>query len=303
MDIQKRRIILYASDVAAACGMNKYKAADTVLAHILARQVLKRTPEGVITAKKMDEMCAVKLNENVTVTTDMSRAKREIAERTGDEHLRSAIENAKTADEIVKCLQAVEVAEARIGGDETLAVKAQALRNELMSGISHVEGGAKMSDHVQSQTQKAKGIAQESSILNTFEGQTSIRVAQRNDQSYELYVSEMICIRGRCDGRTESGEIVEVKQRKARLFNFVPLYEKVQCEVYCRMTGAPRAIHVERYIGTQQKVTRLERDDQLWEQIVNGLTMFEEKLKCMLSCPTAEIEQFVVYTSQTHGPI
>ena len=44
-----------------------------------------------------------------------------------------------------------------------------------------------------------------------------------------------IYICGKIDG-IENNELIEVKNRRNRLFEFIPLYEQIQTEVYFRLT-------------------------------------------------------------------
>jgi len=76
--------------------------------------------------------------------------------------------------------------------------------------------------------------------------------------------------------------IVEIKNRRSRLFGRVPMYERVQVEAYMRMYEVDRAAHVESFRG-EERVTWLERDDALWGRVVDaahqGLSSQLERLE------------------------
>ncbi len=79
-------------------------------------------------------------------------------------------------------------------------------------------------------------------------------------------------IGGRIDGRTEDGSIVEIKNRKSRIFDDIPFYERIQLECYMRIHNSPRIYLVQhlrrKRAGVQEKVTIVERNDMLWEQTI-----------------------------------
>jgi len=112
-----------------------------------------------------------------------------------------------------------------------------------------------------------------------------------------------VYVAGRCDGLTDQGWVLEVKQRRSRLFHRVPVYEKVQCEVYCRMYDAPGAIHVERLTENDNKTTRLPRDDKLWHDICQALELFEQRYAELQNMDSEERAKFIIDVSVSDGPL
>jgi len=85
---------------------------------------------------------------------------------------------------------------------------------------------------------------------------------------------------GKVDGFSE-GRLVEVKSRKKYLFNTIRDYERVQLEIYMRMTNVSEATLVENLSGnrgTHIKEHRIERDDNLWGLVIKECSAFFEKL-------------------------
>jgi len=153
--------------------------------------------------------------------------------------------------------------------------------------------------HVDSWVGRSGGVAQEESIIRTFERQAGTNVQSRNDRTGVLRVGGTgIAVVGKVDGIDAStGMVVEAKQRKSRLFSCVPIYERVQCEVYARMFDTPGAIHVQRF-GDEVVSTRLPRDDALWVKIRHKLVGFERDVVRTLALPDGDIDSFIVEASR-----
>ena len=114
---------------------------------------------------------------------------------------------------------------------------------------------------VQSEINMRKGVLHEHQDLN------------RNSKMGTLLVLLKTCeieIKGRTDGYCSQSEcLVETKHRKNRLFGKVPLYERIQCEIYMRMFECSRCYHTETW-NTQSNEKLLHLDDKLWDKIISG---------------------------------
>jgi hypothetical protein len=119
---------------------------------------------------------------------------------------------------------------------------------------------------------KKRGIQEESNIINTFEINNNTQVEKRNDEVYNLFL-EGIKIYGKIDGFSD-GKLVEVKNRRNRLFRVVPIYEKVQCEIYMKMLNITECIHVERF-DEKDIITEYKSDEKLILKIKEGLRKYK----------------------------
>ena len=111
--------------------------------------------------------------------------------------------------------------------------------------------------------------------LDRLEKKENIKITQRNSQFGNLVINisdvYKIIISGRTDGYNEEEQyIIETKHRKNRLFGKVPVYERVQCEIYMRMFECSKCYHTETF-REESNETLLEMDDKLWKQILDGL--------------------------------
>lgn len=92
-----------------------------------------------------------------------------------------------------------------------------------------------------------RGILREKGSLNNL-------LCKSNDVLHILYIGHDVWIHGRIDGLTDNGTIVETKNRRSRFFEEIPLYEKVQMEVYMKMLNKEECLHVQNFNGEQKQV-------------------------------------------------
>ena len=101
-----------------------------------------------------------------------------------------------------------------------------------------------------------------------------------NASKYLMELSSNCAIVGMIDGilhdpDTNEKVLIETKCRRNRLFTFIPVYEKVQMEVYLRMLGLRRGILNQNFNGTVSTLS-YNSDDKLWAQIQTKLEAFCE---------------------------
>ena len=97
-----------------------------------------------------------------------------------------------------------------------------------------------------------------------------VQIAFRS-QDKHLFV-----IRGKIDGLQDNGAtLVEVKNRRNRVFDCIPVRERVQMEVYMRMPklALEHAVLVQHCKGTHM-ATPYKRDDRLWDRVIDGLRRY-----------------------------
>lgn len=130
------------------------------------------------------------------------------------------------------------------------------------------------------------GVVQEDRVVK------SLKIEGNNSETFRLQGGSTLCgvkwgIVGKVDGFS-GGRLVEVKTRKKYLFNAVRDYERVQLEIYMRMTGVHEATLIENLTderGTAMKEHRVHRDDDIWELVGVECSNFFEKLMYLVSTP------------------
>ena len=120
---------------------------------------------------------------------------------------------------------------------------------------------------------KQRGIKNEDNIRKTYEKINKSKVTNNNDCLYKKLIfnindiSFYIC--GKIDG-IENNELIEIKNRRNHLFTFIPEYEKIQTEIYLRLTNLKKGKLIQNYNETQSSFD-LAIDNKLWDMIISEL--------------------------------
>jgi hypothetical protein len=113
------------------------------------------------------------------------------------------------------------------------------------------------------------------------EAKTARHFGVRSDDTfYRHQLTETVQLIGRIDGRLEEDEetIVEIKNRRNRLFNRIPEYEMVQIHVYMFLTGAQRCLFIERYNDVTKTYTVDFDEPYFTHQVLTPLTSFANNI-------------------------
>ena len=123
------------------------------------------------------------------------------------------------------------------------------------------------------------GQKAETSDLDRLERTIGTSVSGRNLEMRfaRVYVSANIAVdlAGRIDGQAQDDTgryVIETKRRIHKLLG-IPVYERVQMEMYMRMWNCDRCLHVETFGETQQK-TWVHRDNGFATELVTKLRAF-----------------------------
>ena len=144
---------------------------------------------------------------------------------------------------------------------------------------------AQRCEELRSVRNKCMGSREECPALDLYESVHGVKVTDRNDRLYVMRLragAQEFEIRGKIDGlqrQTNAPDVlVEIKNRRNRLFGGIPIYEKVQLEVYLRMLDLQKAALFQRHKASNTHSTlRYGRDDALWAEVVAGLKRFSSK--------------------------
>ena len=90
------------------------------------------------------------------------------------------------------------------------------------------------------------GTRKEDTVAEMYEAQTGDKVYKAN-RRYDWEIAPGFKVVGKFDGFTDSGKLVEIKNRVRRLFGEVKEYESVQVHVYMKMAEVDTAHLVERF--------------------------------------------------------
>lgn len=145
-------------------------------------------------------------------------------------------------------------------------------------------------DGIKEYVNTSRGCALENDVANKYEERNKCSVKERNANMYYEVIrfddDHSIRIGGRIDGvDADNSKLVEIKCRRYKFLG-IRDYEKVQLELYLRMTDLKTAVLVERFEGEQREHEYV-RNDQFFELIRRGLSSFHEKCRqCLMMTGT-----------------
>lgn len=248
-----------ASQVAAACGMNRFQKVSDIV--------------DLYTAKLQGCERAHRLQKDFgTVHDDTAKRLCAVAGTVFDE--------TKVTESIKSAVQ--KLSKPAIECDTTQ--HADVISEMVTKTFDHVSSTPNESSDLQqvmtAMVAKSRGIRLESKATNKLQTHFKRAIHSRNTVLYELPMHSYIIV-GKIDGIIDdAGEkvLVETKTRRSRLFHSIPIYEQVQMEVYLRMVGCNQAI-LNQHLNDQMSTLRYTRNDDLWESIQNKLDLFVTRVR------------------------
>ena len=281
-------MILYASELAACIGRNKYESVDEAKLKVY-RRVFRKSFEAAekrtgIRIRTLDEkvlelpveLTAVAQcpHERVTEKLNEILAKPALSVTdTKSEEITAAL-SVSTSDAMKLFPKMTDSMETQVSQTLCAAVKAKE-ENDLESMKSLIGQAMALplvkdcvtEAEMKQVVNKKRGCEGEEKATDEYETKFNTTVGRRNDQFYSCWISDDVMIGGRCDGLTENGtKIVEIKCRQNRIFRFLPDYEHVQILAYMAMTGASCCDLVQKY-KNRIEVTTYAFDQYEWEEI------------------------------------
>lgn len=140
------------------------------------------------------------------------------------------------------------------------------------------------------EVQKLRGVQRENASIDRLEVETGRAVGKRNTQVFRRLLpldrdDVLIELVGMVDGRFKDTDgIVEIKERRNRLFGRVVNYERVQMHCYMFLTETDTATLIERY-DDQSAQYSVGKDEQFWDDCMARFNAFLDR---QLSCPAPD---------------
>ena len=133
-----------------------------------------------------------------------------------------------------------------------------------------------------------RGIVYENKNLNNYEKNNHKSVKSRNSKIYYLKILTkedfILRISGKVDGIEGMGDdqiLIETKNRRRRLFDEIPEYEKVQMCIYMKMTNI-KTSKLLQYYDDEEGIIDYDYDEECWNEIEQKLLNFKnEVIKCL----------------------
>lgn len=253
-----RPVIIYASELAACIGLNKYRPVEDV-----ARKIYSRTdPEGYRKAL-----------------------------------LRNQVKDPLPIQDVIKTLRLEErvdqvVSRQDVDG-ETLRNDVKDFASE--HAVELNAAGLQASD-VESLICTERGKRSEDSSITRLEEILRVPIHDRNDKFYKCQIAyddkndeAKFVLGGKVDGITQHGHLVEVKNRQYRFFDDVPVYELVQIHAYMFLTGIMECHYVQSFRG-QDRTSTLHFDGKFWTESINKAKNFVKGLYILIENQKAQDE-------------
>jgi hypothetical protein len=121
-----------------------------------------------------------------------------------------------------------------------------------------------------------RGTRDEDKIIKSFEKKTDTKVTANNSKFYKKEILDGVIVGGKIDGLTETGELIEVKNRQYRFFNPIPLYDKIQIYTYMYILSKNSCKVVQNLKGKTME-TDIEFKQEFWKEIEEGIQEFVER--------------------------
>ena len=243
----RKRIVIYASELAACIGRNPYKNRDDCVKEVYERHFAKPGDEAPMTKRKRAEEALGRLREASPETYELC--------------VKTMAAPAQTSDEVL----------------QLAAVADEALKKNVASD----EAREAIAEHVRSAAYTKFGTEQEDGVRVALRE----RVEKKDDFVKKLVLSRDdvdVFVGGRCDGISadmETGEktLYEVKNRMRKLLGRVPEYERVQTMAYLHLFDIANGVLVERHKDNVKRHA-VPFDAEYWDGVVRDLEDFVEEL-------------------------
>jgi hypothetical protein len=249
-------INIRASDVAGCIGMNCYKSVEEML-EVYARKV---------GGDKLDHSFDITKEDLGKLISKFNYDSKEL-------------EQCKTDEEYNKLHQKVIRTVSRKSVWANTNEESKVLENKIKEDLPEV-----CKKCIQTEINTKRGIVYEKKNLNNYERSNHKRVGCRNSKLYRLVVYEdellKLQISGKVDGIEGEGDdrvLIETKNRRNRLFDEIPLYEKVQMMVYMKMTDI-KSSKLLQYYNDEEGVIDYDYDEEFWTEIQSKLLEFKDNI-------------------------
>lgn len=260
-------IYLNASEIAGLINKNKYNPQEDVIYNILCR-IKKQKNETdnnklkIITKEELINLLLMFQESQLLDNTSYNQYKNDIQNnKTNDvTDISKSILN-KVAEKSVKTKSTND--SKKLQNDIENKIK-KAVKNKNIDSVNNYLTG-----HIN----KNRGIVNENKIIENYEKKNNTKISDNNAKLYKMKLFDIdihsIYICGKIDG-IENDQLIEIKNRKNRLFEFIPLYEKIQTEIYFRLTNLTTGKLIQNYNETQS-IFDIQSSDELWNTILTEL--------------------------------
>lgn len=312
----QQRIVIYASELGTALGLNPYGCPKDVARRLVqtrypalraalgavdpverSKESLKRAaraaPENVVASAKavpggLDSAAARALCAAVQAA-DESRARATAI--TADSTATPA--EVERARRVALTTAAAASARAESAAEQLLhavssSMTATATAEELRAAEQPLEAAmAELRVAAKSRAYTSRGKRDEASALDTYGAARGVAVSPGDNRFKCLKVDGDVWVGGKEDGRHADGSaVVEIKRRQSRFFNVMPVREWAQLYVYMYVTGIRTGVWVQ-YFDGKVRYEDVPFEEDHWRELVQRLKQFAAKVRPFLESEDA----------------
>lgn len=271
-------VVLFASEVAAAAGMNKFKHPVCVVESMWKRH--GETYNNTISKLHRSGKHKVGTLEDRIRHTEKVQPK--IAEAVcfaRDAH----VSDNHSLEAAIKQLKKL-TADAQTSTESRTDTHIDAEESTVVDAEHHTE----IKKHLVSKLQCSYGTHTEPIALQKTAEENRVTINKCNDQSYKvaLRTTPKVILIGRIDGMADN-KLVEVKSRRYKFIVPVPEYDLVQMHCYMLLVNQPTCTLIEQCKG-ERKETQITWDNDLWTRVTRALEKFAMRYLEFMSNPQAQ---------------
>lgn len=248
--MQRQCVVLFASEVAAAVGKNKYRHPVMVVESAWKR----RGDSYQTTVGKLKKSGKTRVGTLADRIEDTRRQEPKVA---------AAVCFAADASE--KCTDAHSLA---------TAMKQLKIAVDSAKGSVDAEHHTEIKQQLESDLRCAYGMHTEPKALAQTAQENSVTINQCNDKVYRvaLKTKPRVILVGRIDGMADN-KLVEVKSRRYKFMDPPPSYDVIQMHCYMLLVNQAECTLIEQCKG-KRKETVVPWDDTLWSEVTRTLQQF-----------------------------
>ena len=289
-------LVIFASEMSACVGMNKYKSVEDAKLSVWQRWDPPSFRAASKPQKSAEEVFA-SLGPSVrdlvsrAVSSETERAATNIVENAMNEKANVATDEAVDAILLAKSKkQSVEDACKNLVGGPEIAI---ALEKKLKQDCGATDVKRAIDSVLVKDVEEAKesvvrevntrrGIKNEHRGIASYEKSKRVKLSDKNSKFHIKRIGETtlgtpVSVGGRVDGLTPD-KVVEVKCRRNHFFNTLPIYEKVQIQAYLFLTSRRVAEVVQKYDGLTRS-DEYASDIGFWSEVCDKALIFASGLE------------------------
>lgn len=260
-------IVLNASEIAGLINKNKYNPQEDVIYDILCRVKKEKNTRDV---NKLEVINKEELLELLKIFNESK-----LIDNNVNKEFKKEIENVKKEDVSTLSKKILDkVSKTSINTKKT--EESRTVQNKIEKNIKDVMKNKDITNvkkYIDGYINKTRGIVNEKKIINSYEKKNNTKISNNNSKLYKMKLFTIdnyeIYICGKIDG-IENNELIEIKNRRNHLFEFIPIYEQIQTEIYFRLTNLTKGKLIQNYNNTTSEFI-ISSNEDLWTTIKNDL--------------------------------